>query len=84
MRVRVWGEEGAVAVSVSGRYTPIWFFRPCVWRVCVYMCVCVPPGVWVSVRVFGECVYCVVLGNHVALLGISDSDLPVQSSFQSQ
>ena len=39
--MRVWGEEGAVAVSVSGRYTPIWFFRPCVWRVCVYMCVCV-------------------------------------------
>ena len=39
--MRVWGDEGAVAVSVSGRYTPIWFFRPCVWRVCVYMCVCV-------------------------------------------
>lgn len=37
-----------------------------------------------GVRVFGECVYCVVLGNHVALLGVSDSDLLVQSSFQSQ
>ena len=40
--MRVWGEGGGV--SVSGRYTPIWFFvSPLghVFGVCVYMCVCV-------------------------------------------